>query len=172
MHDNHLGSPTVRTAILTISTSVARGDAEDRSGPRLAELAERQGADIVAMEVIPDDLPLVEDRMHHYVDDDCALVLTTGGTGLTPDDVTPEATRRVIEREVPGFSEAMRAEAQRHTPTGILTRGLSGVAQRTLIINLPGSPKAIDELFPVIAPALEHAVATIRGRGGHGQHGH
>jgi molybdenum cofactor synthesis domain-containing protein len=162
----------VRTAILTISTSVARGDAEDRSGPRLAELAERQGADIVAMEVIPDDLPLVEDRMHHYVDDDFALVLTTGGTGLTPDDVTPEATRRVIEREVPGFSEAMRAEAHRHTPTGILTRGLSGVARRTLIINLPGSPKAIDELFPVIAPALEHAVATIRGRGGHGQHGH
>jgi molybdopterin adenylyltransferase len=160
----------VRTAILTISTSVARGSAEDLSGPRLAELAERQGADIVAMEVIPDDLPLVEDRLNNYVDDDCALVLTTGGTGLTPDDVTPEATRRVIEREVPGFSEAMRAEALRRTPTGLLTRGLSGVAKRTLIINLPGSPNAVDELFPVIAPALQHAVATIRGRGGHGDH--
>ena len=127
------------------------------------------------MEVIPDDRELIEDRLHHYVDDGCALVFTTGGTGLTPDDVTPEATRAVIEREAPGYAEAMRAESLRHTPMGILTRGVSGIAGRTLIVNFPGNPKAVRELFPVLAPTLEHAVATLRregGRGGHAGHGH
>ena len=88
---------------------------------------------------------------------------TRGGTGLTPDDVTPEATRQVIDREVPGLGEAMRAESLRNTPMGALSRGLAGVAAGTLIVNFPGSPKAIDEVFGVVAPVLEHAVATIRG---------
>ena len=113
------------------------------------------------MEVVPDDYAAIEDRLRDYVADDVRFVFTTGGTGLTPDDVTPEATRAVIERDAPGFAEAMRAEALRHTPMGILTRGVSGIAGRTLIVNFPGSPKAIDELFPVLAPALRHAAATL-----------
>jgi molybdenum cofactor synthesis domain-containing protein len=122
------------------------------------------------MEVVPDDFGLIEDRLHHYVDAGCDLVFTTGGTGLTPDDCTPEATRAVIDREAPGFAEAMRAEGAKHTPMGILTRGVSGVAERTLIVNFPGSPKAIDQLFVVLAPTLGHVVQTLRGDSSH--HGH
>jgi molybdenum cofactor synthesis domain-containing protein len=150
------------TAVLTISTSVSRRVAEDESGPLLAHLAEEAGADVQSMEVVPDDFALIEDRLRHYVDGGYALIFTTGGTGLTPDDVTPEATRAVIEREAPGFAEAMRAEALRHTPMGLLTRGVSGIAGRTLIVNFPGSPKAVGELFGVVAPTLRHAVATLQ----------
>ena len=102
----------------------------------------------VAMEVMPDDFALIEDRLHHYVDDDFAFVFTTGGTGLTPDDVTPEATRAVIEREAPGIAEAMRAASLRHTPMGMLARGMAGIADRTLIVNFPGNPKAIERAVP------------------------
>src|SRR4051812_16656468 len=101
----------MRTAVLTISTSVSRGSSPDESGTLLAALAEEAGAEIEAMEVIPDDRELIEDRLHHYVDDDFSLVFTTGGTGFTPDDVTPEATLAVIERHAPGYAEAMRAES-------------------------------------------------------------
>jgi molybdenum cofactor synthesis domain-containing protein len=121
------------------------------------------------MEVVPDDFALIEDRLNHYVDEGCDLVFTTGGTGLTPDDITPEATRAVLDREAPGFAEAMRAEATRHTPMGILSRGISGISGRTLIVNFPGSPKAIDEMFGVLAPTLEHAVRTLRGDSRHGR---
>lgn len=157
----------MRTAVLTVSTRVSRREAEDRSGPLLAELAESAGADVALMEVVPDDYSLIEDRLHHFVDADMSLVFTTGGTGFTPDDVTPEATRAVIERDAPGLAEAMRAEALRRTPMGILTRGVSGIAGRTLIVNFPGSPKAVEELFPVIAPTLRHVVDTLRGDGQH-----
>ena len=153
--------------MLTISTRVSRREAEDRSGPLLAELAEQAGADVEAMEVVPDDFALIEDRLHHYVDAGMSLIFTTGGTGLTPDDVTPEATLAVIDRRAPGFAEAMRAEALRQTPLGILTRGVSGIAHRTLIVNFPGSPKAVAELFPVISPTLQHVVDTLHGHGGH-----
>lgn len=158
----------MKTAVLTISSSVSRGEAEDESGPLLAGLAEQAGGDVYALEVIPDDFALIEDRLRHHADEDAALIFTTGGTGLTPDDVTPEATRAVLERSAPGFAEAMRAEALRRTPFGLLTRGIAGVRQRSLIVNFPGSPNAVRELFPVIAPALEHAVATLRGS--HGRH--
>ena len=153
----------MRTAVLTVSTSVSRREAEDRSGPLLAELAEAAGADVQVMEVVPDDFSLIEDRLHHFVDDGLSLVFTTGGTGFTPDDITPEATKAVIERDAPGLAEAMRAEALRRTPTGILSRGAAGIAGRTLIVNFPGSPNAVRELFPVIAPTLRHAVDTLRG---------
>jgi molybdopterin adenylyltransferase len=119
------------------------------------------------MEVIPDDVSLIEDRLHAYVDHGVDLIFTTGGTGLTPTDVTPEATRAVIQRDAPGFAEAMRAEGARHTPHGILTRGVSGIAGRTLIVNFPGSPKSIDELFVVLAPTLKHVVRTLRGDSSH-----
>jgi molybdopterin adenylyltransferase len=157
----------VRTAVLTVSTRVSRREADDRSGPLLAELAEAAGADVELMEVVPDDYSLIEDRLHHFVDAGMSLVFTTGGTGFTPDDITPEATRAVIERDAPGLAEAMRAEALRRTPMGILTRGVSGIAGRTLIVNFPGSPKAVEELFPVIAPTLRHVVDTLRGDGRH-----
>ena len=150
-----------------MSTSVSRREAEDLSGPALAAAAEDAGCEVVAMEVVPDDFALIEDRLHHYVDAGCDLVFTTGGTGLTPDDITPEATRAVLDREAPGFAEALRAEAVRHTPMGILSRGISGIAGRTLIVNLPGSPKAIAESFGVLAPTLEHVVRTLRGDSRH-----
>jgi molybdenum cofactor synthesis domain-containing protein len=156
----------MRCAVLTVSTSASRRETEDASGPLLARLAEEAGADVEAMEVVPDDFGLIEDRLHHYVDARFALILTTGGTGLTPDDLTPEATRAVIEREVPGLAEAMRAESLRHTPMGALSRGVAGVAGRTLIVNLPGSPKAVGEAFAAIAPVLRHAVALIDGAAG------
>ena len=159
----------MQAAVLTVSTTVARRDSEDESGPLLAQRAEEAGAEIVAMEVVPDDLPLIEDRLHHYVDDGFALVFTTGGTGFTPDDITPEATRAVLEREAPGIAEAMRAESLRHTPMGILSRGVSGIAGGTLIVNFPGSPRAVDEAFAVIAPVLRHAVDTLH-RGGRRSH--
>jgi molybdopterin adenylyltransferase len=162
----------MKTAILTISTSVAAGRSEDTSGELLAELARAAGAEVVVQDIVSDDRDAIEARLRSYVDDDAALVFTTGGTGLTPDDVTPEATRAVIERDAPGFAEAMRAESTRIKPLGMLSRGVAGTVKGTLIINFPGNPKAIRELFPVIAPTLEHAVATLRrGPGGRGADG-
>jgi molybdopterin adenylyltransferase len=152
----------MQAAIITVSTSVARGENEDTSGLRLAELAREAGADVVATEVVSDDAAAIEERLRAHVESGLAFVFTTGGTGFTPDDVTPEATRAVIERDAPGFAEAMRAEGAKHTPLGILTRGVSGIAGRTLIVNFPGNPKAIDQLFPVVAPTLKHAAETLR----------
>ena len=155
----------MRTAVLTVSSSVARRENEDTSGVLLAQHAEAAGCDVVAMEVVPDDFALIEDRLRHYVEEGVDLIFTTGGTGLTPDDVTPEATLEVIDRYAPGFAEALRAEAVRHTPMGILTRGVSGIAERTLIVNFPGNPRAIEQLFGVIAPTLRHVVDTLAGGG-------
>ena len=160
----------MRAAILTISTSAAAGESEDRSGPALAERAREAGCEIAAQEVITDDRATIEAALKRLAAPDAgiSLIFTTGGTGFTPDDVTPEATRAVIDRDAPGYAEAMRAEALKHTPMGILTRGVSGIAGRTLIINFPGNPKAIGELFPVVAPTLKHVVGTLnRERGRH-----
>jgi molybdopterin adenylyltransferase len=156
----------MRTAILTISSSISRGEGEDESGSVLAFLAEQAGAEIEAMEVIADDFALIEDRLRHHCDAGCSFVFTTGGTGLTPDDLTPEATRAVIERDAPGFAEAMRAEALEYTPHGILSRGVSGIRGETLIVNFPGNPKAIRQLFPILAPTLKHVDHTLHRRGG------
>jgi molybdenum cofactor synthesis domain-containing protein len=151
----------VRTVVLTVSTSVSRREREDASGVLLARLAEEAGAEVIAMEVVPDDFSLIEDRLHHYVDEGVSFIFTTGGTGLTPDDVTPEASMAVITREAPGIADAMRAASARHTPMGILSRAVAGVAVRTLIVNFPGSPKAVDEVFGVVAPVLAHAAASL-----------
>jgi molybdenum cofactor synthesis domain-containing protein len=158
----------MRAAILTISTSVAAGVNDDVSGRALAELATEAGAEVVATEVLSDDRDAIEQALRRHSAPEAAipLIFTTGGTGLTSDDVTPEATKAVIDRDAPGFAEAMRAQSLKHTPLGILTRGVSGIAGRTLIINFPGNPKAIRELFPVIAPTLEHAVETLQREGG------
>jgi molybdenum cofactor synthesis domain-containing protein len=158
----------MKAAILTISTSVAAGMTEDRSGLALAEHAREAGVEISAQEVVTDDRAAIEAALRRFADPAAgiSLVFTTGGTGFTPDDVTPEATRAVIDREAPGFAEAMRAESLKYTPMGILTRGVSGIAGRTLIVNFPGNPKAIDQLFGVIAPVLAHAVGTLNRDGG------
>lgn len=156
----------MRTAVLTISTTLARGEGEDVSGAELARLATAAGCEVVARDVVGDDQGAIERALRGYVRDGLAVVLTTGGTGLTPDDVTPEATRAVIEREAPGIAEALRAASLAHTPMGMLSRGVAGVAQGTLIVNLPGSPKAIAQLFPVLAPVLSHAVTTLTREGG------
>jgi molybdopterin adenylyltransferase len=164
----------VNAAILTISTSVAAGRTEDTSGIALARAAAAAGATIVAHDVISDDAAAIEEALRRYSAPQAgvSLIFTTGGTGLTPDDLTPEATRAVIDREAPGFAEAMRAEALRHTPMGILTRGVSGIAGRTLIINFPGNPKAIGELFGVIAPTLRHVAGTLQREGGRADASH
>jgi molybdenum cofactor synthesis domain-containing protein len=158
----------MQTAVLTISTSVSAGRTQDTSGEALAAAATEAGAEVVAQETVTDDQAQIEAALRRHVQAGVGLILTTGGTGLTPDDVTPEATKAVIDRDAPGFAEAMRAEALKYTPHGILTRGVSGIAGQTLIINFPGNPKAIGELFPVIAPTLRHAVATLRREGGRG----
>jgi molybdopterin adenylyltransferase len=163
----------VKAAVLTISTSVSRGAAEDESGPVLAALAEDAGAQVVALEVLPDDAALIERRLRHHAEEGCSFIFTTGGTGLTADDVTPEATRAVIERPAPGFAEALRAKSLEYTPLGILTRGESGIVGRTLVVNLPGNPKAVRQLFGVLAPTLSHVAATLASdAGSRGTHGH
>lgn len=156
----------MQTAILTISTTLARGEGEDASGAELERLAVAAGCEIVARDRVTDDRSAIGSLLRGYASERLPLVFTTGGTGLTPDDHTPEATRDVIEREAPGFAEAMRAESLRKTPMGMLSRGVSGIAGRTLIVNLPGSPKAIAELFPVLAPVLPHVVSQLSREGG------
>jgi molybdopterin adenylyltransferase len=154
----------MRAAALTISTSKAAGEGEDESGPRLQALARELGARDVERDLIADDRPLIEARLRHWCDRAaCALVLTSGGTGLAPDDVTPEATRAVLEREVPGIAEAMRLASQPHTPNWMLSRALAGVRGATLIVNLPGSPRAIAQVGEALAPSLRHALALIAG---------
>jgi molybdopterin adenylyltransferase len=151
----------MRAAVVTVSSSLARGEGEDVSGVRLAELCEAAGLD-VSRETVSDDREAIVGVLKRLADHErVRFVFTTGGTGLTVDDLTPEATRDVIEREAPGYAEAIRADSRDHTPLGLLTRGVSGVRGRTLIVNFPGNPKAIDQSWPIVAPTLEHAAATL-----------
>jgi molybdenum cofactor synthesis domain-containing protein len=151
----------MRAAVITVSTSLAGGEGEDRSGPELVRLCEEAGLE-VSHETVADDRDAIRQALTRWCDqDDVRFVFTTGGTGLTHDDVTPEATRDAIHREAPGFAEAIRVESRRHTPLGILTRGVSGVRGRTLIVNFPGSPKSIGQSWPVVEPTLKHAAATL-----------
>jgi molybdopterin adenylyltransferase len=151
----------MRATVVTVSSSLARGEGEDVSGPRLAALCEAAGLE-VARETVADDRDAIAGVLKRLADQErVRFVFTTGGTGLTVDDVTPEATRDVIDREAPGYAEAIRADSRDHTPLGLLTRGVSGVRGRTLIVNFPGNPKAIDQSWPIVAPTLEHAAATL-----------
>ena len=151
----------MRAAVVTVSSSRAAGSGEDISGSALAELCEQAGLE-VTRELVPDDREAIAATLTRLADaGDVRFVFTTGGTGLTADDVTPEATRAVIEREAPGFAEAIRADSRQHTPLGILSRGVSGVRGRTLILNFPGNPKAIGQSWPVVEPTLKHAAETL-----------
>jgi molybdenum cofactor synthesis domain-containing protein len=155
----------MRAAVITVSTSKSRGEGEDEGGPRLAALAESWGAEIAGRDLIPDDRGLIEERLRHWADDErCELVLTTGGTGFSPDDVTPEATRAVLEREAPGLAEAMRAASREHTPHWMLSRAIAGTRGSSLIVNFPGSPRSIAQAGEAIAAALPHALELLAGR--------
>jgi len=154
-----------RIALLTISTSRAGRAQLDESGPRLAALAEQLGAEIAGRELIADDRAAIEQRIRHWADaGGCALVLTSGGTGVAPTDVTPEATAAVIEREIAGLAEAMRDASRGHTPYWMLSRSIAGVRGSTLIINLPGSPRSIEQVGPALLAAIPHALELIAGR--------
>jgi molybdenum cofactor synthesis domain-containing protein len=154
----------VRAAIVTVSTSRAAGGGEDRSGARLLELAERLGAQVVGREVIADDRSAIERRLRHWADvERCALVMTSGGTGFSPSDLTPEATRAVIDREAPGIAEAMRAASRPHTRYWMLSRAVAGARGATLIVNFPGSPASIEQAGAALQDALAHALALLAG---------
>lgn len=155
----------IRAAVLTISTSRSRGGGEeDRGGPALAEFAESVGAVVAVRDVLPDDRSLVANRLRALADSHgVTLILTTGGTGFAPTDVTPEATREVLDREAPGIAEAMRAVSREHTDKWMLSRGVAGVRGETVIVNFPGSPKSIAEAGAAIAAALPHAVRLAAG---------
>jgi molybdopterin adenylyltransferase len=155
----------VRAAVLSISTSRSRGQAEDESGPKLAELARAIGAQVTEVELLPDRRESIEERLRHWADEEgCDLILTTGGTGFGPDDVTPEASRAVIERLAPGLSEAMRAASRERSRHWMLSRGVAGIRGRTLIVNFPGSPASIEQAGAAIAGSLPHAVELLAGR--------
>ena len=156
----------MRAAVLTISTSLAGGQGKDLSGPELVRLCAAAGLETVH-ELVADDRQAIAAALRRLADEvGVRFVFTTGGTGMTPDDVTPEATLDAIEREAPGYAETIRAESRRHTPLGILARGVAGIRGATLIVNLPGNPKAIGQSWPVIEPTLRHAAETLeRGAG-------
>jgi len=154
----------MRAALLTVSTSKARGEGEDESGAALAEFARGLGLEVATQEIVADDRAAVEARLVGFCDDlGVELVLTSGGTGLSPDDVTPEATRAVLEREAPGIAEAMRAASRPYSAHWMLSRGVAGTRGRTLIVNFPGSPRSIGQCGEAIAAALPHALALLAG---------
>lgn len=153
----------MRTAIVTVSDRSFRGERPDASGPVLKELATVAGLQVVATPLVPDEAALIAQVLIELADTRaCELVLTTGGTGLSPRDVTPEATRQVIARELPGITLALHQESLRQTPFAMLSRAVAGVRGQTLIINFPGSPKAVRECFGVVQPVLAHAVKLLR----------
>ena len=155
----------IKVGILTASDRCSHGERKDESGLLLKFLTEeRLGAEVVAYRVVPDDKEAIRKVIVHMTDlFFCDLVLTTGGTGLSPRDVTPEATKELIEREIPGISEAIRRQSMKKTKFAMLSRAVAGIRGKTLIINLPGSPSAIEEAFEVLEYVLAHAVALIHG---------
>ena len=154
----------VRVAILTVSDAGSRGEREDRSGPAVAAWAERRGWKVTERALVPDEAPEISRTLRAWADGDRAdLIITTGGTGLTRRDVTPEATRAVLEREAPGIPEAMRAAVLKDFPRAALSRAAAGTRARTLIINLPGSPGGVRDGLAVLDGIVEHAVELIRG---------
>ena len=149
--------------IVTVSDKGFRGERQDESGAVIRDLLSRAGAQVIRYEIVPDEREAISAKLTEWTDAAIDLILTSGGTGLSPRDVTPEATLAVLERLAPGFSEAMRLESLKKTPMGMLSRGVSGTRGKTLIINLPGSPRAACECLEAILPALPHAIEMLRG---------
>jgi molybdopterin adenylyltransferase len=157
-------------AILTVSDKAAAGQREDTSGAAIRELLTSIGIEVARYEIVADEQDVVSARLREWADGGAVqLIVTTGGTGLGPRDVTPEATKAVLEYEAPGIAEAMRAEGLRHTPMSMISRAMAGVRNRVLIINLPGSPKGVRENLSVVLPVLQHALELLAGeRSEHG----
>ncbi len=163
-------SKNLRAKILVLSDAAARKEREDRSGPAVRELLEARGWRVTACEVLPDEAEEIRRRLEAWTaTDDCDVVFTTGGTGLGPRDVTPEATRAVIERDIPGFAELMRAKGLEKTRRAALSRGLAGVRRGKLIINLPGSPRGACESLDTILDLVPHAIDLVQGRTAHAE---
>ena len=156
--------PRYRAAVLTVSDLGSRGEREDTAGPAVVELLERAGFDVAQPVLLPDEPDQIEELLRRWADEaDVALVVTTGGTGLSPRDRTPEATLRVLDHRVPGMEEAMRAASTAKVASAMLSRAVVGVRARTLIVNLPGSERAARENLDVVLPVLDHACSSIRG---------
>ncbi|MBI4492423.1 MAG: MogA/MoaB family molybdenum cofactor biosynthesis protein [Chloroflexi bacterium] len=153
----------MRVGVLTASDKASRGERVDLGGPAIRERVEREGWQVVEAVVVPDERPAIVAALLRFADQlDLDVVFTTGGTGLSPRDVTPQATLEVIDYQVPGLAEAMRLEGARHTPNALLSRAVAGVRGHTLIVNLPGSPKGVRESMDVVVPVLPHAVGLLR----------
>ena len=152
----------IKVAIITLSDKGSKGQREDTSGPAIEELVKKIDAGIVSYEILPDDKAKIKRKLIS-LSKKADLILTTGGTGVSPRDVTPDATREVIQYEIPGIAEAMRAESLKKTPFAMISRAVAGVRGETLIINLPGSPKAVKENLAVILPVLQHTIEKIKG---------
>jgi molybdenum cofactor synthesis domain-containing protein len=158
----------IQVAIVTVSDSAVAGTREDRSGPKLRERSESLGWTVAAQELVPDETGQISSLLQRLADSGrFSVILTTGGTGVALRDVTPEATRAVIEREIPGVAEVMRAEGRKATPLAALSRAVAGVRGRTAIINLPGSPKGAVESLDAIVNLIPHIVDLLEGRTGH-----
>ena len=157
----------LKVGIITASDKGSRGEREDLSAEVIRELVQKIDGEVKAYDVLPDERELLRDKLLDYCDyQGLDLVLTTGGTGFSPRDITPEATLDVIERQTPGLTEAMRAESIRITPRGMLSREAAGIRGQTLIINLPGSPKAVRECLEVVLPSLVHGIEILQGTAG------
>jgi len=157
----------IRTAILTVSDMCSQGKRADTSGQTIEKMLPEDTFEVCQKIIIPDDYETISKALRRFSDEhNIEIVLTTGGTGLGPRDVTPEATRAVCDRRVPGFAEILRSESYKKTPNAVLSRGVSGMRDKTLIINLPGSPKAVRECMEIILKVLPHAVDMMHG-GGH-----
>lgn len=154
----------LKVCILTASDSGARGEREDLSGARIREIVEAAGATVIHHAIVTDDTEVIVRELKDMADSRGAdVIFTTGGTGLSPRDNTPDATYQVIEKEVPGIAEAMRWRSLQYTPRAMLSRAAAGVRGTTLIVNMPGSPKAVEECLQAILPAIPHAIAVLRG---------
>lgn len=153
----------MKVGILTVSDKGARGEREDRSGPAIREMIEAAGGEVVRTRIVPDEPGDIRAALIAWTDERLDLVLTTGGTGFSPRDITPEATKGVIERETPGLAEAMRRAGAEKTPTAILSRAVAGIRGATLIVNLPGSEKAARESLAAVLPVLPHGIDILKG---------
>lgn len=156
-----------RVAIITSSDTGYRGEREDLSGPAICEIVEKNGYEVVSMDILPDDRAMLSKKMAEIADNNTAeLILTTGGTGFSPRDIMPEATEDILDRRVPGIPEAMRAYSMTITKRAMLSRATAGIRKKTLIVNLPGSPKAVKESLEYIIDPLAHGIEIMTGEAG------
>ncbi len=163
-------SVPIRAGVITASTKGVRGERPDESGPAMRDLLVAHGVAVLSLDLVPDDVARIAGAIRTAIAAGANVVLTTGGTGLSPNDVTPEATRSVIDREIPGIAEALRARSLAKTPHAMLSRAVAGSVGSALVVNLPGSPRAVRESLEVLIPVLAHAVELLAGESGEGGH--